>query len=262
MKIGTNVLVKEDGTLDFRRLECLASQIAGLEGRAVVVTSGAIASGWTKLGLAGKPADLVLKQAAAAAGQSTLMRHYDELFGRHGRHVAQMLLTQSDLLDKTRRANLLAVLSALLGADVIPVINENDAVSSKELKPVAGGDDAWMNFGDNDALAAAIACELRADLLVLLTNVDGIFDKFPLGKDSRLIRRVRFGERVEHLANGTSAGGRGGMLSKIRAARKAAENGVAVAVANGNREDILGEVVEGKAACTVFEPKGFLSQVR
>lgn len=257
------MLVGEDGTLNVARLRSLASQIAGLNNCGViVVTSGAVAAGWAKLGLAGKPADLALKQASAAAGQSALMRHYEEHFGRHNRRVAQVLLTRGDLLGRSRQASLSKVLSVLLERGVIPIINENDAVSSEGLAPLAESCDAWMNFSDNDTLAAAIACELKADLLVLLTNVDGVFDRYPLDEGSKLIRRVGRGECIEHLANGASTNGRGGMLSKIRAARKAAENGVTVAIANGNREGIIGEVVSGRARCTVFEPQGFLLPLR
>lgn len=249
IKIGSSVLANERG-LDAKRFGSMASQIAGLRNSGhgvLVVTSGAVAVGKAMLAGLEYPAT---RRACAAAGQSALMRHYGEIFGRHGQEVAQILLTQEDLLEERRKANLLSTLDALLGSGIIPIINENDAVSVRKQ------DNAdWLNFGDNDTLAAAIACGLKVDLLVLLTNVDGVFDRYPLDGNSKLIRRVRCGDAtIERLANGASKSGRGGMLSKIRAASKAAENGVTVAIANGNREGILEEVVKGVALCTYFEP--------
>lgn len=260
IKIGTNVITKEDGHLDIPRLQSLVSQIVSLKNAkrdVLVVTSGAIGAGMAKLGLKEKPIDMVLKQASAAVGQSSLMHYYEEFFSRYNQRTAQVLLTQDDLVDRTRRRNLLSILSALLGLDVIPVINENDVVSTQELAPTGEADEEWLNFSDNDMLSAAIACKLGVDLLIILTDVDGLFDRYPIDKRSKLIRHVRYIDRgVDALANGKSKKGRGGMLSKIRAARKAAENGVATVIANGCEDNILNSIIEGRGSYTFFSPKG------
>ncbi len=258
LKIGTNVITKDDGHLNLSRLKSLVSQIVELRktGREVlIVTSGAIGAGIAKLGLKEKPTDLVLKQVAAAVGQSALMHYYEKYFKKYNQHVAQVLLNQDDLLDEKKRATLSDTLSLLLKLGVIPVINENDVVSTQELVPVEEGEE-WLNFSDNDTLSVAIACELGADLVILLTNVDGLFDSYPITKNSKLIRYVEYNEQnIEVLANGKSKFGRGGMLSKIKAARNAAERGVETIIANGHKNNIIHDLINGSVMCTFFSAK-------
>ena len=258
LKIGTNVITKEDGRLNLTRLSSLVTQIVELKktGKDIlVITSGAIGAGMAKLNLKEKPTDLVMKQVAAAVGQSSLMYHYEEYFKMQLQQVAQILLNQDDLLDETKKANLANTLSALLKLGVIPVINENDVTSTKEIAPTEESKE-WLNFSDNDTLSAAIACELKADLMIILTDVDGIFDSYPPTKNSMLIEHVSYGDRnLEIMANGKSSKGRGGMLSKIKAAGNAAERGVETIIANGHKNDIVRDLLCGRAVCTFFNAR-------
>jgi glutamate 5-kinase len=260
IKLGTNVLTKKNGHLNQAILKKLVSQIMGLKSighQILLVTSGAMGTGMAKLNFKEKPRDLILRQAAAAVGQSSLMHHYDKYFGKFNQHVAQVLLSQDDLSNKTNRLNIMNTLSRLLELDVIPILNENDVICTSEIVPIHKNTKEWMNFSDNDTLAAAVACEIKADLLLMLTDVDGIYDTYPITKKPRLLRTIKLNSRhIKPMANGKSPGGRGGMLSKIKAAQKTADKGIATLIANGRKGSALSELIKGKGKFTFFEPRG------
>jgi glutamate 5-kinase len=205
---------------------------------AVIVSSGAIALGVHKLGLKSRPKDMAWLQAAAAAGQSVLMQRYEEAFGKVGITVAQMLLTHSDLTDRTRTNNARNALSALISAGAVPVINENDAVAVEEIR-----------FGDNDQLAAMVTPLCDADLLILLSDVEGLLDQ-----DGQRVPFVRSVARdARHLASmSTSSVGTGGMASKVEAARRATLAGAHVVIALARSPGIVGRVLAGEDVGTVF----------
>ena len=261
VKIGTNVITKDDGYLHLSRLKSLVSQIIYLKNKGyeiLIVTSGAIGAGIAKLGFKEKPTDLVLKQASAAVGQSALMHYYEKYFKKYNQHVAQVLLTQDELLDDTKRTNLYNTLAALLKLNVVPIINENDVVSTYEILPAEdkeNNENEWLNFSDNDTLSAAIAGQLGADLLILLSDVDGLYDRYPIDAHSKLIEYVDNKQNstdLEILANGKNKDGRGGMKLKIKAAKTAAEKGIATIIANGRKKDVLIFLINGKQKCTFF----------
>jgi glutamate 5-kinase len=218
----------------------LAQAIAALrsEGKSVIlVSSGAIALGTRKLGFRARPKEMAKLQAAAAAGQSLLMRAYEEAFGAVNVPVAQVLLTHADLADRVRANNARAALGALLDAGAVPILNENDSVSVEEIK-----------FGDNDQLAAMVTPLVGADLLILLSDVEGLLDasgaRIPLVEDPA--------EAVRHVRASTSEVGTGGMASKLEAARRATLAGADVVVADARRDRILEDVVRGEDVGTLF----------
>jgi glutamate 5-kinase len=204
----------------------------------VVVSSGAIALGMKKLGYRARPKEMARLQAAAAAGQSLLMRAYEEAFDAQGLAVAQVLLTHADLADRARGNNARAALGALLDAGAVPILNENDSVAVEEIK-----------FGDNDQLAAMVAPLVDADLVVLLSDVEGLLD----GQGRRIptVRDVR-GEALPHVRASTGGVGSGGMASKVEAARRATLAGANVVVADARDPDILEAVLAGKDVGTLF----------
>jgi len=259
VKAGTNVLTKADGTLDSDVMARLVDELAvfwkqGLQ--LVLVTSGAIACGMARLGLKARPREMVMQQACAAAGQSALMHAYQQHFSRHGITIAQALLTNDDFTDKKRYLNFMSALEELLRARVIPIINENDVVSTRELEHI---DNKHAVFDDNDELSALVASKMHADFLILLTDVDGLYDQHPKkGKASP----IRFVERItpdiEALAGKGGALGRGGMRSKLAAAKLATKAGAWVAIANGKKEGIIADVLEQNEG-TLFQPVSHLS---
>jgi glutamate 5-kinase len=251
VKVGTNVLTDGTGTLDRHRIRSLADQLHRIrsEGRRVVlVSSGAIGAGVGKLGLGKRPADLPHLQACAAVGQSALMQLYQEALAPHGIHPAQILLTAHDFDSRARYLNVRNTILTLFEYSCLPVINENDTVSVAEIR-----------FGDNDHLAAMVANLLQAPLLVLLTNVDGLFSADP-GTDpaAELVRTVPFIDKAvtDMAGSSRSALGTGGMRSKLRAARLATVAGGAVIMANGSTEGVLDAVFAGNPVGTLFLPHG------
>lgn len=248
IKIGSAVLTGEDG-LDLQIIEQLVDEIAELSKQGyqiVVVTSGAIASGKHRMGISGPLKSMPQKQAAAAIGQSRLMRVYSNAFGKHGIYVAQILLTMSDLTDRKRFLNIRNTLSTLTEWGVIAVINENDSVAVDEIK-----------FGDNDHLAAMIANITGADLLINLTSTEGLYDKNPaLHKNAKVISLVReITEEIEEAATAdTTSVGMGGMKSKVIAARKVTAFGIPYIIAPGKEKAILHAVIAGKDKGTLFLP--------
>jgi glutamate 5-kinase len=251
VKVGTNVLTDARGTLDRGRIQSLADQVCRLRaaGRHVVlVSSGAIGAGVGMLKLPGRPQDLPHLQACAAVGQSALMQLYAEALTPHGVIPAQILLTAGDFDHRGRYLNTRHTLHTLFEYHCLPIINENDTVSVAEIK-----------FGDNDTLAAMVANLLRAPLLVLLTNVDGLYTADP-GRDpsAQLVQTVAsIDSGVTDLAGATkSTLGTGGMKSKLKAARLATAAGGAVLMANGSIERILDKLFAGDALGTLFLPHG------
>jgi glutamate 5-kinase len=204
----------------------------------VLVSSGAIALGVSKLGLKARPKDMAWLQAAAAAGQSVLMQRYEEAFGKLGIPVAQVLLTHADLADRTRTNNARNALAALIEAGAVPIINENDAVAVEEIK-----------FGDNDQLASMVTPLCEADLLLLLSDVDGLLDQE--GRRVPLVRSVA--REARPLASGSTSGvGTGGMASKVEAAQRAMLAGAHVVIASAREPQVVTRVLAGEDLGTVF----------
>src|SRR2546429_1270345 len=249
VKVGSGLLTKAGAGIAPDRIEALAAEIAAVrEGRRVVlVTSGAIATGVARLGLAARPRSIPEKQAAAAVGQSALMWQYEAAFSRHGIPVGQVLLTAQDVSDRARYLNARNTLDALLRFGVLPIVNENDTVAVEETK-----------VGDNDNLSALVASLIDADLLVLLTDVEGLYTGDPATDPAaRVIDTVEaVTDDVTRLVyDGTGAGAVGGMATKLQAAQKAAAAGVAMVIASGRKQGVLGRVLKGDAVGTYFVPK-------
>jgi len=251
IKVGTNVLTDATGSLDRRRIQSLADQVHRIRvgGRKVVlVSSGAIGAGVGKLGLGKRPVDLPHLQACAAVGQSALMQLYQESLTPHDVHTAQILLTAGDFDNRARYLNVRNTILTLFEYNVLPIINENDTVSVAEIK-----------FGDNDHLAAMVTNLLRAPLLVLLTNVDGLYSSDPnTDSDAALLSTVRHIDASIGKMAGASKShlGTGGMASKLKAARLATAAGEAVIMANGSLDGILDRIFAGEEAGTLFLPHG------
>jgi glutamate 5-kinase len=245
VKLGTGVLTDANKLIDPQQLEQLVAQVAALRksGKEIVlVTSGAVGAGMGALGYASRPTDLAEKQACAAVGQSRLMAAYDKLFAVHGLLVAQVLLTHDDLEHHERHLNARNTLVTLLQRGVIPIINENDAVSFTEIK-----------FGDNDKLSALVASLLPADLLVILTTVDGVIENFG-AKNARLLPVIEeINPAVEKMAGGTtSETAVGGMKSKIDAAKIVIRSGIPLVIASGKKKTALVRVANGEEEGTLF----------
>ena len=251
VKVGTNVLTGADGTLHPERLQALADQVQRIRqsGRKVaLVSSGAIGAGVGQLRLGQRPKDLRHLQACAAVGQSLLMRAYQEYLGRHGANTAQILLTAGDFDNRARYLNVRNTIVTLFEWNVLPIINENDTVSVAEIR-----------FGDNDHLAAMVTNLLQAPLLILLTNVDGLYASDPTTHpEAELLATVpAIDGRILDMAGGSkSVLGTGGMRSKIRAARLATAAGESVIMANGARVGVLDSLFAAEPVGTLFLPHG------
>jgi glutamate 5-kinase len=241
IKLGTSI-VAPGGRIDLLRLRALVDQLDLSKNEYLIVTSGAIASGMANLGLTDRPSNVPVMQACAAVGQSALMHTYERLFfGK--KVVAQLLLSSDDFTSPVRYKNLQNALQELLKLGVIPIVNENDSVSVRELVGA---------FGDNDELSALLATAVNADWLLLMTDVDGFY--VPNGKRPKLLRTIRkLTPKLEALCNGHGKLGTGGMRSKLRAATVASENGVHVAIVNGRHERAIAAAVERKIG-TYFPP--------
>ena len=248
VKVGTRLLTHEGGGLAPAQLERVVDQIVALRGsdrQVVLVTSGAVGVGMGILGHSAKPKLLAQKQACAAVGQIRLMHFYDEAFGRRGVPVAQYLLTAEDFRDPERFGNIRQATEALLKRGVVPIVNENDVVATSEIK-----------VGDNDRLSADVCHFLEADLLVILSDIDGLYTANPkLDPTAHLIPVVhRVTPEIEALAGGTgSVASTGGMITKIMAARTVTESGSACVIANGFTADLLA-IVSGAPMGTLFLP--------
>lgn len=252
VKVGTRVLTHSDGALNTERVAALAEELHGLleKGRKVVlVSSGAVGAGMGQLGLSRRPADLPHLQAVAAVGQSHLVQTYDRALRSHGRHAAQVLLTAEDLDDRVRYLNVRNTLRVLLEYGAVPIINENDTVSVEELQ---------TTFGDNDRLAAMVTNLIRAPLLVLLSDVPGLYDGDPADPGSQLVETVtRLDESVYALVRDQKSGlSKGGMASKLNAARIATSAGENVIIASGREPGALQSIVAGEIVGTLCLARG------
>lgn len=247
IKVGTSTLAHASGHLNIRQVESLCKVLSDLKNaghQVILVSSGAIGMGVGKLGLGVRPADMPTKQAAAAVGQCELMYIYDKLFSEFNHTVAQILLTGDDLEQPQRRENFCNTLFRLLELGVLPIINENDTVVTDEI-----------GFGDNDTLAAIVAVHAQAELLVLLSDIDGLYTADPhKDPDARLIETVAeltekhwalAGEKGSELATG-------GMTTKLRAAEIATEKGCDMIITNGKRPQVLYDILEGRQVGTRF----------
>jgi glutamate 5-kinase len=263
VKLGTSVVSGAGGEVSAERVGPVVRQLAGLhaEGRGLVlVSSGAVGLGAGRLGLArARLGDVVVRQACAAVGQSLLMHAYEGMFGAHGVKIAQVLLTEDDFTDRRRYSNLQRTMERLLKLGVVPVVNENDTVSTAELEYVPGG----RVFSDNDRLAALVAGKLASDALVLLSDVDGLLVPRPSeqpcaverDEESMVLPYVaEVTPELKALASGPSATGRGGMVSKLEAAEIAMRAGCVAVIANGRRPDTLARVFAGEEVGTAFVP--------
>ena len=249
IKIGSRVLTCEDNGIDSAFIGRLAADVAALRAEnreIIIVSSGAVAAGRKELGLEDRPKSIPQKQAAAAIGQSRLMRAYEEAFSVHGHKVAQILLTREDLADRQRFLNARATLDTLLDFGVTPIINENDTVAVEEIK-----------FGDNDNLSALVTNLAEAHLLIILTDIDGLYDADPRSNaDARLIPLVRAITReMEKAAGGSgSTVGTGGMATKVAAAKRAGQFGAPTIVMNGKTPEIIPRALAGEEVGTLFLP--------
>lgn len=249
VKIGSSLLTHGGLGLDLVALAHWTDQIAELwkDGRqTLLVSSGAVAEGMVRLGWRTRPQHLNQLQAAAAVGQSGLIQAYESQFQRHGRRTAQILLTHEDLAHRQRYLNARSTLTTLLSHGVIPIVNENDTVVTDEIR-----------FGDNDTLGALVANLVEADLLIILTDQPGLFDKNPcLYQEARLIQEASVDDpRLESMAGGSSSGlGRGGMITKIRAARLAARSGTGTIIAHGREPEVLLRLLRGESLGTFLIP--------
>jgi glutamate 5-kinase len=255
VKLGTGVLTDSRKQPDLAQLEQLVAQIAAQRkaGKEIVmVTSGAVGAGMGALGYEKRPNDLAELQACAAVGQSRLMAIYEKLFAQYNLHVAQVLLTHDDLEHHERHLNARNTLVTLLSRGVVPIINENDAISFTELK-----------FGDNDKLSALVASLLPADLLIILTTVDGVIENFGKAdpKTISVIEQIDGG--IEKIAGGTdSATAVGGMKSKVEAAKIVVRSGIPLVIASGKKKHVLERVITGEEEGTLFVPQATKLQGR
>ena len=249
VKIGSALLTRDGQGLDRQVLAPWVDQMSAFRrsgGHLVLVSSGAVAEGMSRMGWTRRPKSLHELQAAAAIGQMGLVRAYEDCFQKRGFHTAQVLLTRGDLDDRERYLNARSTLRALLSLGVVPVVNENDTVATDELR-----------FGDNDTLAALVANLIEADLLVLLTDQDGLFDRDPrLYPQAQLIPETRVDNpQLDAVAGGSRAGlGTGGMVTKVRAARLAARSGTPTVIAPGRGEGVLARIQAGEAVGTLLSP--------
>lgn len=252
MKLGTQVVLDAEGRPSLSRLYGLMETVAALHrqgAQPVLVSSGAVGLGARQLGV--KPVGLPQKQACAAAGQGQLMSLYQEGFARLGLCAAQVLLTEDDFADPIRHANLRRTLETLLELGAIPVLNENDTVSTLELERPSPG--RTPIFSDNDHLSALVATHLEADLLIILSDVTALHTSNPeLDPEAKPLAEIPFGADLEVSLEGTSERGRGGMVSKVEAARVATTEGVPVVLASGLVVGVLDRILAGESIGTLF----------
>ena len=250
VKIGTSTLAHKTGRLNIRRIEELCKVLSDLKNaghQVILVSSGAIGMGVGKLNLDKRPTDIPTKQAAAAVGQCELMYTYDKLFTEYNHNVAQILITAPDIEDEKRKLNFHNTLERLLEMGVLPIVNENDTVSTDEIE-----------IGDNDTLSAIVTANVGADLLVLLSDIDGLYDSDPhKNKDAKLISVVEeINGDIEKLAGDKGSDlGTGGMITKINAAKIATSAGCEMIIANGENPSILYDIADGKNVGTRFLKK-------
>jgi glutamate 5-kinase len=250
IKIGSSSLTSPTGGLDMENLQKFTGEISNIKDRnfeVIIVSSGAIAAGLKYLNLEEKPKKYSVLQAVAAVGQHDLMRVYSSFFFKNSKKVGQILVTREDTSRREQYLNIKNTIMSLLSLEVIPIINENDSVALDEIK-----------FGDNDTLAALIAGLIEADLLVILSDIDGLFDKNPQGNsDARLISIVdNITEEIEKVAGGIgSSYGSGGMVTKIRSAKICSFSGIPMVIANSRQPRVIQRILEGENLGTFFIPE-------
>ncbi len=250
VKVGTSTLTHSSGHLNLKQIDHLAMVISDIKNSGkdvVLVSSGAITAGVNKLGLKSRPKDVKGKQAAASVGQTELMFLYDKFFSQYGYTVGQLLLTKSVTEDQILKENVSNNIETLLELGAIPIINENDAVAIDEIV-----------YGDNDMLSAVTAKLINADLLVILSDIDGLYEENPQkNPDARLIPRVEeITPEIEAVAGGSVSGvGTGGIYTKVKAAKYVVPCGTDVVIANGDRPERLYDIVEGRSVGTLFVGK-------
>ena len=253
IKVGTSTLTHSSGAVDLRSMEHLVRTLSDLRGmghEVILVSSGAIAVGIEKMKLKEKPRELRMKQAAAAVGQGQMMAMYDRIFSEYNQSVAQILLTGDDVEFENRAAHLSNTFSALLEMGIIPIVNENDSVSSAEIE-----DETHKVLGDNDRLSAIVARLCHADLLILLSDIEGLYDANPKEHpDAKLIHEVReLTPEIMHMAGDAGSWrGTGGMVTKLYAAKIAMEGGFDMVITNGKKLENIYGIVEGKDIGTRF----------
>jgi len=248
IKIGSNVLTKEDGSPDKERMASLVKQMVFLKEnnvQVVLVTSGAVAFGRKSIRMEDRGDSIVKKQVLASVGQIELISSYKELFLQEGHQIAQLMVTKEDFRDRKHYLNMKGCLAGLLRYGIVPIINENDAVAVTELM-----------FTDNDELAGLVAAMVDANSLLLLTNVDGIYKGHPDDPSAELIERVgrKMPEVSKYVSTSKSSFGRGGMITKMSMAKKSADLGIHVYIANGKRDDVLVDFYHNRLRATYFEP--------
>lgn len=252
VKVGSSTLTKKCGQPDlqsFNRIVCVLADLQSRGYQIILVSSGSVAAGTDRLLLKEMPAFLPLKQASAAVGQCSIIRLYDKLFSRHGKTIAQILICPDDLAQEIKAKNLTLTFNTLLKMGVIPIVNENDPLSCSKIKSKK------TLFSDNDMLSAIVAVMCRAKRLIILSDVDGLYDSDPhLHPEANRIERVnQIDEEVYALAGGTGTRrGRGGMHTKLQAAALATNNGIDTILVSGSCPQALYEIVKGNAAGTVF----------
>lgn len=248
IKVGTSTLAHSTGRINIRRIEQLVKVLSDIKNSGqeiILVSSGAIGMGVGKLSLKERPQDMPTKQAASAVGQCELMYTYDKLFTEYNHIVAQILLTATDVEDEKRRLRVENTLERLLSLHVLPVINENDTVATEEI-----------SVGDNDTLSAIVANCAGADMLVILSDIDGLYTADPhKDKSASLISVVEeITPEIESLAGGSGSSlGTGGMATKLKAAKLVTKNGIDMVIANGSDPDILYDILDGQFKGTLFK---------
>jgi glutamate 5-kinase len=247
VKVGTSSLTDDSSRLDIGKVANLVSNLMKERERGripILVSSGAIGAGLGKLGYLERPNELHELQAAAAVGQAILMQTYEMFFNAYGQPIAQLLLTMDDFTFEERRENLSNTLETLLGWGVIPIINENDTVATEEIK-----------VGDNDTLGSYVALGAKAEVMVILTDVDGLYTSNPSDNEGEFVKVVK--EITEEIEGWASEAGRGfgGMYTKVQAAKRLSIHGIATVIANSNKPDVLDKVFKGKIG-TFFLPQG------
>ncbi len=247
VKVGSSLVTNDGRGLDIEAISHWVSQLVAMQRAGVdivLVSSGAVAEGVARLGLKSRPKEIHVQQAAAAVGQMGLAQAYESCFMKHNIHTAQILLSHDDLSDRTRYLNARSTLTTLLAMSVVPVVNENDTVATAELC-----------FGDNDTLAALVANLINADLMVILTDQDGLYESDPRhNKEAELVRNaMAIDANLMTMAGTGSSLGRGGMQTKISAARLAARSGTSTVIANGRENQVLSRLLEGENLGTFLE---------
>ncbi len=249
IKVGTSTLTYDTGKMNIKRIDALARTLSDLHNSGkdvVLVSSGAVGAAMGKLGISERPSETNIKQALAAVGQCELMYLYDKLFSEYHNTVAQVLLTKDDISIQNRMTNTKNTFKTLLDMGIIPIVNENDTVSTEELE-----------IGDNDNLSALVAEIADADLLIVFSDIDGLYDKDPhSNSDAKIIPVVKNIDDVSASAGGAGTKrGTGGMITKLEAARRATNAGINMIIANGNNVSALYDILDGKQVGTLFVSK-------